>query len=260
MYSNDTVELYLRSSLFAVSMLASTLVVGPLMLLAYPLGLGVRYRCAQYWVSFNLWALRRICRLDFSVSGLEHIPAGNGVILCKHQSAWETIGLQAVFPNVCFILKKELLRLPIWGWAMATLEPIAIDRRAKSAAMKQILRDGENRLRKGRWLVIFPEGTRVAPGHKGRYAASGGILAHRSGFPVVPIAHNAGEFWGRGGFLKYPGTIKLRIGPMIDSTKLSAAEINERAEQWIEAQMAEITGAGPRARPRANAVEEPQGV
>jgi 1-acyl-sn-glycerol-3-phosphate acyltransferase len=260
MYWNDKLELNLRSMLFTFAMLVSTFVIGPLTLLAYPFGLAVRYRVAQKWVQFNLWALRKICHLDYEVRGLENIPPGNGVILCKHQSTWETIGLQAIFPSVCFILKKELLRLPIWGWAMATLEPIAIDRQAKSAAMKQILREGERRLRKGRWLVIFPEGTRVAPGQKGRYGASGGILANRSGYPVLPIAHNAGEYWARGGLLKRPGTISVRIGPLIDSSRLPASEVNQRAEQWIESQMAEITHVSRASDHPPKAVEEPQSV
>jgi 1-acyl-sn-glycerol-3-phosphate acyltransferase len=174
------------------------------------------------------------------VRGQENIPSENGVILCKHQSAWETIALQAIFPPLVFILKRELLRIPIWGWAMAALEPIAINRKAKSAALKQVLNDGEARLKAGRWVVIFPEGTRIAPGQKGRYNASGGMLAHRAGCPVVPVAHNAGEFWGRNAFLKYPGMIQVRIGPAIDAGQFSASEINRQAEEWIESQMAVI--------------------
>ena len=241
MYLNETVELYARSILFFLGMVLSALVIGILTLLSFPFGFAARYRVAQTWVRFNLWMLAKLCRLGYEVRGLENIPQTNGIILCKHQSAWETVGLQALFQPVCFILKRELLRLPVWGWAMASLEPIAIDRQAKSVAMKQILREGEQRLRKGRWLIIFPEGTRVSPGQRGRYGASGGILAHRTGYPVVPIAHNAGEYWARRGFLKHPGTISVRIGPAIDSTALTASEINQRAEQWIESQMAEIT-------------------
>ncbi|HYE35363.1 lysophospholipid acyltransferase family protein [Methylocaldum sp.] len=226
----------------------STLLLGPVLLAAYPLRFETRYALANLWVRFNMWMLETVCGLKYEVHGLENIPERSGIILCKHQSAWETLALQAIFPPLVFILKRELLRIPVWGWAMATLEPIAIDRQAKSAAMKQILKDGEERLKSGRWVVIFPEGTRVAPGQKGRYGASGGILAHRVGCPVVPVAHNAGEYWTRNGFLKFPGLVQVRIGPPIDSTTLNSSEINHQAEHWIESQMAEISGFGPYAR------------
>lgn len=242
-YSSSTgiVELYLRSAAFFIAMSVSALVIGLLTLLAYPFGFETRYRVASQWVRFVLWALAKICHLHFTVCGLENVPSTNAIVVSKHQSTWETIGLQTIFKPVCFILKKELLQLPIWGWAMASLEPIAIDRTAKSAAMKQILREGEQRLKRGRWLILFPEGTRVAPGSKGRYGASGGMLAQRTGYPVVPVAHNAGEFWARHGFLKRPGTISVRVGPPIEPASLTGNEISQRAEQWIESQMAEIT-------------------
>jgi len=242
------ISVCLRSTLYFIGQVLSTLLLGPVLLAAYPLRFETRYALASLWVRFNLWMLETACGLKYEVRGLEHIPERSGIILCKHQSAWETLALQAIFPPLVFILKRELLRIPVWGWAMATLEPIAINRQAKSAAMKQILRDGEKRLKNGRWVVIFPEGTRVAPGQKGRYGSSGGILAHRVGCPVIPVAHNAGEYWTRNGFLKFPGVIQVRIGPVIDSATLSASEINQQAAHWIESQMTEISGFGPYAR------------
>ncbi|WP_045226132.1 lysophospholipid acyltransferase family protein [Methyloterricola oryzae] len=237
--------LYLRSGVYFTGMILSTLVICPLMLLAYAAPFELRYGLAQRWVRFNLWSLKLICRLDYQVEGMEHIPERNGVILCKHQSAWETIALQAIFPPLTFILKKELLNIPFWGWAMRTQEPIAIDRSARSAALKQVLKDGAARLASGRWVVIFPEGTRVAPGQRGKYNGSGATLAHRAGCPVVPVAHNAGEFWGRRAFLKHPGTIQVRIGPPLDAASLPAAEVNRVAEDWIEAQMTALSSPRP---------------
>lgn len=234
--------IYLRSAIFLCGQILSTLIIAPVMLLASRSSFPARYRVAQLWVRFNLWTLRTVCGLDYEVRGAENIPGRNGVILAKHQSAWETIALQAIFPPVAFILKRELLRIPFWGWAMATQEPIAIDRGAKTAALKQVLREGEKRLKAGRWVVIFPEGTRMPPGQKGRYNASGAMLAHRAGCPVVPVAHNAGEFWRRKAFLKFPGLIQVRIGKPIDSAGGNVDEINAQAEAWIEAQMAEIGG------------------
>ncbi len=241
-------SVYFRSAIFFAGQFLATLSIAPLMLLMKPFRFETRYATANLWVRFCLWLLRTVCGLAYEVRGLENIPERNGVIVCKHQSAFETIALQAIFPPVVFVLKQELLRIPIWGWAMATQEPIAIDRQAKSQALKQILREGEKRIEQGRWVVLFPEGTRVSPGHKGRYGSSGGVLGHRASCPVVPVAHNAGEYWTKNGFLKFPGTIQVRIGPPIDATHLGSSEINQIAEQWIESQMAEITGFGPYAR------------
>ena len=247
------VSVALRSALFLLGQTLSTFVIGPLMLAARNASFETRYSLAQRWVRFNLWLLAAVCGLRCEVRGLEHVPDRNGVILCKHQSAFETLMLQAVFPPVVFILKQELLRIPVWGWAMATQEPIAIDRGSKSQALKLILRGGMERLRAGRWVVLFPEGTRVAPGTRGRYGASGGMLAHRTGCPVVPVAHNAGEYWARNGFLKHPGVIQVRIGPALDSSTHDPAALNRLAEQWIEEQMVEITGRGPYSPPPAPA-------
>ncbi len=235
-----------RSAIYLTGQILSTLLLGPIMLLMKPFSFESRYGAANLWVRCNLWMLEHVCHLTYRVTGREQIPeAQGGLVFCKHQSAFETIALQAIFPPVVFILKQELLRIPVWGWAMATLEPIAIDRQARSQALKQILRDGVARIEAGRWVVLFPEGTRVAPGEKGHYGSSGGMLAHRAHCPVVPVAHNAGEFWGKNGFLKYPGVIEICIGPALDGSALSAADINRQAEEWIESAMAGITGQGP---------------
>ena len=237
-------QVIVRSTLYTISMVISTLIVGPVMLLIAAFPFRIRYATAQAWIDYNLWVLRNVCGLTWVVEGKENIPSQNGVILCKHQSAWETIALHTIFPPIVFILKSSLVWLPVWGWAMGTLEPIAINRSAKSAALKQILKKGQERLRAGRWVVVFPEGTRVPPGQKGKYLPGGAMLAHKAGCPVVPVAHNAGEYWKRNAYLKYPGVIRVRIGPVIDGSKLGAAEINRHAEEWIEAQMQEITGLG----------------
>lgn len=232
--------LYVRSAVFFFLMSVLTVLIAPLMVLAFPFPFRIRYGLAQVWVRLVMWLLRAVCQIDHHIVGLENIPDGNAIILSKHQSAWETIALQKIFPPQVFIIKRELLWLPFFGWALATCDPIAIDRKAGKAAMRQVIEQGIRRLKSGRWVVIFPEGTRVKPGVVGRYGAGGSVLAQQSGFPVVPVAHNAGRFWPRNGFIKYPGTVEVRIGKPIGPDNLSATEINHAVQDWIEGQMAEI--------------------
>lgn len=239
-YPGSKVALYLRSGAFDLAMTAVTVVIAPLMVLAFPLPFKVRYGLAQVWVGVVLWLLKAICGIDHHIEGREHIPAGNAIIFSKHQSSWETIALQKIFPAQVFIIKRELFWLPFFGWALATCEPIAIDRKAGKKALRQVVQQGMERLKRGRWVVIFPEGTRIKPGEVGRYGAGGSVLAHRSGSLVVPVAHNAGLFWPKNGFIKTPGTIQVRIGKPISPQYLSANEINQAAQDWIEQKMDEI--------------------
>ncbi|MCC6302854.1 MAG: 1-acyl-sn-glycerol-3-phosphate acyltransferase [Gammaproteobacteria bacterium] len=222
----------------------STLVFAPLAVLTFPFPFTVRYAFITRWARFNLWWLRLTCRLDYQVRGRENIPVGNAIVFCKHQSAWETLALQKIFPPQVWLLKRELLWVPFFGWGLAMLEPIAIDRRAGRKAVEQLVTQGGERLANGRWVVIFPEGTRVPPGQTGRYGIGGAVLAAKSGYPVVPVAHNAGEFWPRRGFIKRPGTITVVVGPAIESQGKTAEMIKEEAREWIERN---TRGLGPRA-------------
>lgn len=230
--------LFLRALLLAFCQIISTLVFAPLSVLTGLLPYRMRYRFITQWNRFNLWCVEKVCGLRYEVQGREHIPPGPCVILCKHQSAWETYALPCIFPQMLtWVCKRELLWIPFFGWGFAMLRPIAIDRNAGRKALEQLVAQGIARLKRGRSVVIFPEGTRVAPGEKRRYAIGGAMLAERSGYPVLPIAHNAGVFWPKRGFIKRPGTIHLVIGPVIESKGRSAAEINAQAEGWIEEKM-----------------------
>ena len=233
---------YIRSFMFSAGMLISMLffsVAGVTLYLLF-VPFSIRYRFITQWSRFTLWWLNLTCGIDYEVEGEEQIPDQPAILFCKHQSTWETLALQQIFPPQVWVLKRELMWLPLFGWAMATLKPIAIDRNAGRKAVKKIIEVGTERLRSGLWVVIFPEGTRVPPGETKRFGIGGALLAAKSGYPVVPVAHNAGEFWPRRAFLKKPGTIKVVIGSPIESKGRSAAEINQLAQEWIEKTMARI--------------------
>ena len=232
--------LLLRSMLFSIGMIISTLLWGTLVLLSFPLPALQRYRIARQWGFFNIWWLKITCNIDHKLLGVENLPPGPAVVLVKHQSTWETLFLQKLFFPQSWVLKRELLRIPFFGWALALLEPIAIDRTAGRTAVKQVLRQGTERLKAGYWVIVFPEGTRVTAGVRGRYGIGGPLLAAHSGYPIVPIAHNAGLYWARGAFIKKPGTISVVIGPPIDSRGRTAQELKEITENWIETKVQEL--------------------
>lgn len=236
----------LRSLLFLTGQYISLVLFAPFALLTFPLSLPARYRAVSQFARFNLWWLEKTCGLGFEVEGREHILSTPAIVMAKHQSAWETIALQVLFLPQTWVLKRELLWIPIFGWGLALLEPIAIDRRAGRRAMDQVLAQGADRLERGVWVVIFPEGTRVPPGTRGHYHMGGALLAERTGRPVVPVAHNAGELWPRRSLRKYPGTVRVVIGPPIPSAGRRAAEILADVENWIEGTMTRIEG--PRGR------------
>ncbi len=226
----------LRSFIYLVYLVLSVLIFGSaIVVVGRFLSFRRRSRLAQLWAKSNLGALRLTCGLDYCVSGRELLPTTNAIVLCKHQSAWETIALRAILPiEQTWVLKKELLRLPLFGAALNSFSPIAIDRAAGMMGMKRLLQDGKMSLRAGKWVIVFPEGTRVQSGERRAYNIGGSVLAERSGYPVVPIAHNAGMFWGRRSILKRPGKIDLVIGPEILTQGKSASQINREAEDWIE--------------------------
>ena len=232
--------LLLRSLLFYLGLSASTIITAPVCLLIYPLPFKLRYFIVTRWTVFNIWWLKITCNLKHKITGLENIPAGPAIIMCKHQSAWETLVLQIIFPAQAWILKRELLWIPIYGWGLASMQPIAIDRGSAIKSVRQIVDQGCKRLAQGIWVVIFPEGTRVAPGEKGKYLPGGGLLAEKSGYPVVPIAHNAGCFWPRNSIIKKPGTINMVIGSAIQSNGKNAKEILQEVESWIESTVIQL--------------------
>jgi 1-acyl-sn-glycerol-3-phosphate acyltransferase len=229
--------LVLRSLIFLILQLLITPVFALLALLTFPFSALSRYRFISLWAKLMLRLLHIVCGIRHEVRGLENLPTEPCVVLCKHQSAWETLALQKVFPPQVWVLKRELLWIPFFGWALALTSPIAIKRSDGKAAMKQLLKQGKQRLQQGFCVVIFPEGTRVPFGQRGKYKIGGSLLAESSGVPVVPVAHNAGRLWGRNAFSKHPGLITMSIGAAIPTAGKKADEINAQVEQWIESEI-----------------------
>lgn len=223
-----------RSMLFYLGLAPVTVLFCLLGILLLPLPRGARYHAIIQWSRFALWWLAQTCNLRWRVTGAAHITREAGVILCKHQSAWETMSLQFVFPPHCQVVKRELLWVPFFGWGLACLNPIAIDRAAGSKALRAVLKEGKVRLAQGWWVLIFPEGTRVPIDRPGRYSASGAALAVQAKCPLIPVAHNAGLFWPRQALRKIPGVIDLVIGPPILPEGRTAADMLREAEDWIE--------------------------
>lgn len=225
---------YIGSAFLFIGIFSTATVAGLLILLSVPFSFSIRYKISALWCQFVLWMTKIFCGLCYEVEGLEHINKNQAVIvLSNHQSAWETLALRHILPPQVVLLKRSLTWLPIWGWALGTLKSIAIDRENQRAAMRILLEKGTAYLKQGYWVIIFPEGTRTAAGEIRKFSAGGAMLAQKSGYPVIPVAHNAGDYWPRYSFLKYPGTIKVKIGPAIESKGRKASDINAEAKSWI---------------------------
>jgi 1-acyl-sn-glycerol-3-phosphate acyltransferase len=231
---------FIRTLAFYLGLVIMVLMLVPGLVVALFLPQLARNRLFTHLGRATVGWLRITCGLTHQVTGRENIPDTNGIILCKHQSAWETFTLQLVFPEQTWVLKRILMWIPLFGWGLALAGSIAIDRAKGTQALKQVIEKGTDRLKKGLWVVIFPEGTRSLPGQSGKYNPGGAMLAVRSGYPVVPVAHNAGSFWPRSGWPIRPGVIKMVVGPVIDPAGLKPGEINKQAADWIEARMKEI--------------------
>lgn len=230
----------IRSLIFLLLQLILTPIFSVLALFTFPFPPLKRYRLISSYARTMTWLLRVVCGIRHEVRGLENIPKEPCIVLAKHQSAWETLALQVVFPPQVWVLKRELLHIPFFGWGLAMTSPIAIDRADGKGAMKQLLKQGKDRLEQGFCVVIFPEGTRVPYGKRGKYKIGGALLAASTGVPVVPVAHNAGRLWGRKAFSKHPGVVTMSIGKPIATQDRKADEINAEVEAWIENEIQQL--------------------
>ncbi|MEG7358930.1 lysophospholipid acyltransferase family protein [Pseudomonas citronellolis] len=247
----------IRTVLFYLLLSASAFLWGTLSLLIAPfLPFRARYRfVVQRWCRFAVWLAWHMVGVRYRLSGLENIPQKPCVILSKHQSTWETFFLSGYFEPLSQVLKRELLFVPFFGWALALLRPIAIDRSQPKLALKQLAKQGHERLQQGAWVLIFPEGTRIPTGELGKFSRGGAALAVNAGLPVLPIAHNAGHCWPKNGWAKHPGTIEVVIGPAMHAEgegPRAIAELNQRAEEWVARTLREMGELPAQATPKAD--------
>lgn len=234
--------LVLRSLVFLFLMVIITIPWACLCFLVLPLPFRARFFITTRWNAMIIWLAKVLCGIDYRVKGWENLPDAPVILLSKHQSAWETIFLCYALPRpVVFVLKRELLYLPFFGWALALLRMIPIDRSNRKDAFASVVRHGRDRLANGLWVIIFPEGTRTQVGKAGRYKAGGARLAVETNTPVVPIAVNSGECWGRNSFIKKPGTITVSIGKPISPEGLDATALMQKVEDWVESEMRVIS-------------------
>ncbi len=224
-----TLSILARSMIFNLLFMGSALFFSVTGLCLFWTRLSLRYRYLIQWSKFNIFCARVICGLDVDIQGFENLPQTNAIVLCNHQSTWETLFLQGLLPMQSWVLKKQLMKIPLFGWGLRLLDPIAVDRNKKQS-IKHLIKEGKKRLEQGLWIVIFPEGTRLKPGQTKKFSRSGEALSQAANYPVIAIAHDAGLYWPKNSFLKFPGTIRVRISPVLAPGTTS---ITEQAQNWM---------------------------
>ena len=224
----------IRASLFWIVFMPSVLLFAILLSLSMILPIEIRIAVIKVWIQLNLAWLKITCGLGYEVEGLENIPQGQGyIVMSKHASTWETIAIQQWFGPMVWVVKRELIWIPFFGWGLKAMNAIAINRGTGRKAIKQLVEEGRKRMDQGRIIMLFPEGTRVMPGQRKPYKLGGAILAQKTGYPILPIAHNAGEYWPRHSWIKWPGKVKVVIGPLIHPQDDKPDKIIGKVEAWI---------------------------
>ncbi|QEY27040.1 lysophospholipid acyltransferase family protein [Neisseria zalophi] len=243
--------LYIRNLIY---WLVLVIITPPMFLLILPAALIPKgaNRVGRAWALILMWLLKNVIGLKYRVIGRENIPTQPSIICSKHQSGWETLALQEVFPLHVYVAKKELFKLPFFGWGLKIAKTIGIDRKNTAQANRQLIEQGLARKKEGFWIAIFPEGTRLPPGQRGRYKLGAARMAKMFKMDLVPVALNSGEFWPRNAFLKYPGEVTMVIGKPVAYDSGTADNMMSECENWIESQQRQIEGTGPFAAHRTN--------
>lgn len=230
-----------KSLVFWVWMVLNTVVCGiPVMLIGF-VSVPLAYKLIRLWLRLNLHGLRLICGLGWEVDGMENIPDTPCMVMSNHQSTWETYFLAHLLGYTVYVAKRSLALIPIFGWCLWILKFILIDRSSGRSAIKQMTEQARQRIADGRWLVLFPEGTRRPVGAPAEFRVGGAVVAHNLGVDVVPVALNSGEYWPRMSFIKWPGKITVSIGPVIHTEGKTVNQIQEEMQSWISGRLAEIT-------------------
>ncbi|MFT5658637.1 MAG: 1-acyl-sn-glycerol-3-phosphate acyltransferase [Gammaproteobacteria bacterium] len=233
--------LAIRSSLFWPPFLLVTVLVAPVLCLLMVFPFSFRIAVIKLWINISLGLLQLICGLKYEVEGLENIPQHGFIIMSKHSSTWETIALQKFFGPMVWVVKRELTWIPIFGWGLIAMNAIALNRGTGRKAINQLIEQSKKRMDEGRILMLFPEGTRVMPKQQKPFKVGGAIISQRTGYAVLPVAHNAGEFWPRHSWIKWPGTIKVVIGKPIDPEGKTPDQIIRLVKDWITTTGEEIS-------------------
>jgi len=233
---------WIRSSIYYLFMIPSLIFLFIILVLLSPFAYKYRAGLAQSWALLQMWLLKVCCGLTYEIQGEENLPSDPYIALPKHQSTWETIASNFLFRQPAWIFNKELFMIPFFGWGLYLTKSVGINRGTPRAALNQLVAKGGALLKQGRTMVIFPEGTRVLPGDQAKFEPGGSLLAVKTGVQVVPVALNAGEFWPKESFRKYPGHIKVIIGPVIEAKGLKARELNDKVESWMKKTMKENFG------------------
>ncbi len=231
----------IRSTIFWITFLPMVLLSASVLSLAFFMPLGFRIGIINFWISYSLGCLRLICGLKYEVEGLENIPDHGFIVMSKHSSTWETIAIQRFFRPMVWVVKRELTLIPFFGWALKSMNAIALNRGTGRKAINQLVTESRQSMDQGRILMLFPEGTRVPPGQTKPFKLGGAIVSQRTGYSVLPIAHNAGEFWPRHSWIKWPGTIRVVIGKPIDPEGKSPEQIIGEVANWVLAECDRIS-------------------
>lgn len=224
----------IRSALFLLGMTLSTCLWVIPCIVARLFPYHICFAIVSSWCTFNVYWAKITCGIRYEITGLENIPDKPCVIMSNHQSTWETLAFPSIFPTLTWVIKKELLYVPLFGWGIASTQPIALDRKQGKKSFIQLIRDGKEKLALGRFILIFPEGTRIPYGEEKTLKIGGFVLAKKSKSDILPVAHDAGRLWPKQGFIKTPGTIHLHIGKPISTKDMDAEQLRDHYATWLK--------------------------